>query len=238
MTNPILESGTIKKCELCFESEEKYEIIFLNENNLKDILRLQEDILLNLQDPELYAPASADLLSERLSKEQFVIGVLTEKRLIAFGIIHIPGDAEDNLGRDIGMPEAMLNNVAHLQFIVVHPHYRGNSFQKKLAKNLLNVIEDMGYEHVLGTISPKNYFSLRNMLELDFVVKEIKIKYGGMLRCIIYRNIAKANPSWKEVAKIKSSDINGQKMLIKRGFVGFAISDVAENFMIHYGKAN
>ncbi len=216
----------------------KYTIKYLNEDSLQDLVKLQKIMLLNLPDPELYQPASIDILKERLCKEHSVIGAVTDEGLIAFGIIHIPGDNEDNLGIDIGMSKADQDRVAHIQYIIVHPDYRGNSLQEKLAKYLLEVIKETGYTHVLGTISPKNYYSLCNMLKLGFVIMEIKPKYGDWLRCIIYRDIDfAASPTWQDVEKIKSSDIERQETLLKEGFVGFDVSGGPDDFLIHYGRA-
>jgi ribosomal protein S18 acetylase RimI-like enzyme len=236
--NAIIEVGYLKKRDHSHDSTVKYVIKFLKEDNLKDIINLQEIILRNLSDPTLYEPASIELFKERLVNEKSVIGVEAEDGLIAFGIIQIPGDIEDNLGNDIGINKTDLYKVAHIQFIVVHPYYRGNLLQKKLACFLLNIIKDKGYQHVLGTISPGNYYSLSNMLHLGFVIREIKEKYGGKLRYIIYNDIKSIrNQTWQNVVRIQISDIDGQKKLIKEGFVGFDVSYDAKETSIIYGKA-
>jgi ribosomal protein S18 acetylase RimI-like enzyme len=235
----ILEVGYLKSREASHEASSKYTIRFLNEDDLQDAMKLQEIVLHNLKDSEIYHPASQEILKEYLNKKDSAIGVVIGEGLIGFGILHIPGDEQDNLGRDIGMSKMDLNKVAHLQFSVVHPDYRGNFLQSKLAKYLLDVIEDIGCWHVLCTISPKNYYSLRNAFQMGFVIKGIKEKFGGLLRCILYKNNSiSANPTWRNVVTIKSSDIEGQKKLLNEGFVGFNVSNEPNNFLINYGKSD
>jgi hypothetical protein len=129
----ILEVGYLKSRGVSHEASSKYIIRFLTEDDLQDIIKLQKIVLSNLKDPEIYHPASQEILKEYLRKD-FAIGVVIDEGLIGFGSIHVPGDEQENLGRDIGMPKEDLNKVAHFQFSFVHPDYRGDFLQNKLAK--------------------------------------------------------------------------------------------------------
>jgi hypothetical protein len=233
----ILEEGYLKKQEMPFEDRANYKIRFLDEDNLKEVSNLQEVIMNNLNDNELYQPAPIHILKDRLSKKQSAIGVFTNDGLIAYGIIHIPGKANDNLGNDINMPESDFCKVAQLQYIVVHPNYRGNMLQKKLVSHLLSIVNDLEYEHVLGIVSPKNYFSLHNLLCLGFMIEDINKKHGGMSRCIIHKHLHDTNPKLDNFVNIINTDVERQSKFIKDGFVGFAISNIYEkDFYITYGK--
>lgn len=233
----ILEQGYLSRYNRFSKDDVRYEIRFLDKNNLKDMIKLQGIIIDNLPDKELYQPASSDLFEKRLSKKQSVIGVLTDDGLIAFGIFYTPGKSIDNLGKEIHMPDSDLIDVAQLQYIVVHPNYRGNSLQKKLITQLLSLAHNIGCKYALGIISPKNYFSLRNMLCLGFVIRDINKKHGGMDRCVMYKDLVNANPIWREVVNIVHTDIEGQEKLLEKGFVGIDVSTTyAENFVIYYGK--
>ena len=127
----ILEVGYLKCRGSSHEATSKYAIRFLTEDDLQGAIKLQEIVLRNLKDPEIYHPASQEILKEHLSRKGSAIGVVIEEGLIGFGILHIPGDEQDNLGRDIGLSKKDLNKVAHLQFSVVHPDYRGKSLQSR-----------------------------------------------------------------------------------------------------------
>ena len=230
------ETGCLKK-KAHVESMARYEIKVLNEKSLQNMINLQDIILNNLQNPMLYEPASPELFTERLVSKKMVVGVEVEGELIAFGIIQIPGESKENLGKDIGIAQGDLLNVSHIQFIVVHPYFRGNSLQNKIAKYLLSIVKEMNYQYVLGTISPDNYYSLKNMLQLGFVIRELKEKYGGKLRYIIYKDITIIkDQKWLEIIKINAHDIDGQKKLLRNGFMGFdVLNDNGMNIII-FGK--
>ncbi|MEI6103398.1 MAG: GNAT family N-acetyltransferase [Methanothrix sp.] len=234
----ILEAGYLKGSGDSHEARSKYIIRFLTEYDLQDVIKLQEIVLHGLKDSEIYYPASQEKLKKYLSEKTFALGVLTGEGLIGFNCIHTPGDEQDNLGRDIGMSKEDLKKVAHIKFSFVHPDYRGNSFQLKLIKYTLDVINSVGCCHVLCTVSPKNYYSLRNMFQSGFLIKEITKKYGGLIRCILFKNICiSAHPTWQDVMIIKSSDIEVQKKLLNEGFLGFNVSKDPNGITIHYGRS-
>jgi hypothetical protein len=213
-------------------------IRFLDEEDLQKVIRLQEIVLNNLNDPELYHPASKELLQEYLGRERSAIGVEIDEGLVGFSCIQMPGGNKQNLGHDIGMPLEDLKKAANIQFTFVHPDYRGNAFQIKLIKLLLAIIKDLGYFHALCTVSPKNYHSLRNMFQNGLLIKEITTKYGGLLRYILYKNInISSNPAWQDVIIIESSDIEGQKKLLNEGYLGFDASKRSNEILIHYGRS-
>ncbi len=98
------------------EARSKYIIRFLTEYDLQDVIKLQEIVLHDLKDPEIYYPASQEKLKKYLSEKTFALGVLTGEGLIGFSCIHTPGDEQDNLGRDIAMSKEDLKKVAHIKF--------------------------------------------------------------------------------------------------------------------------
>jgi len=213
---------------------------FLNEDCLQDILELQKLIARNLSTPEVFHLQEIASFRDLFALDRAVIGVLTEDGLIAYSIIRFPGDAEDNLGRDIGLSEREQRKVAHLQAVAVHPAYRGNGLQRRMATAHLRVIEDLGYEHVCCTVSPKNPFSLGNVFACGFVIAGLKPKFEGWWRYIMYKNISLSRNleprDAKEVIAIKSLDIQAQVDLLKQGFVGFKMALLPEGFEVFYGR--
>jgi len=136
---------------------------------------------------------------------------------------------------DINLPQSELKKVAHLKAVVVHPAYRGNELQKRLANIHLKVLQELGYEHVCSTVSPKNAVSIQNHLANGFVIKGLKIKYGDRLRYIMYKNIFRTFVPGPEVVAINSTDTDGQKMLIDRGLAGFEIRIQNDGWRVMYG---
>jgi GNAT superfamily N-acetyltransferase len=243
------------KAHSCRTAEEEgehscFEIKFLQAGSLPELLRLQSIIAANLPCPEIFMLHDDLYLREILRHERSIIGVTTEEGLIAFSMIRVPGLAHDNLGRDINLPEEELCKVAHLQAAAVHPAYRGNGLQRKLTFAHLGVIEEMGYEHVCCTVSPKNPVSLRNYLSCGLLIEGLCPKMQGWLRFILHKNIGRENcpdldgatdlnesGKQKEESRIRISDIEGQLDLLRRGSKGYKISSLSDGVNVYYAKS-
>ncbi|VVB63495.1 Uncharacterised protein [uncultured archaeon] len=231
----MLESGNLKRKNLGSSREEiDYEMRFLNEGYLDDIARLQEIMVQNLQDKEIFRLTAPEEFRELLAQKRTVIGILTEDGLIAYNMVCFPKEDGDNFGVDINLPQSELKKVVHLKAVVVHPAYRGNELQKRLANIHLKVLQELGYKHVCSTVSPKNAISIQNHLASGFVVKGLKIKYGDRLRYIMYKNIFRPFVPGPKVVAINITDIYGQEMLIDRGFAGFKIQVRNDGWQVMY----
>lgn len=159
-----------------------------------------------------------------------ILGVFNEHNdLIAYRYVGFPGYDEKNLGYDINLNEKELGKVVHLETTVVHPDYRGNGLQSTTLEQMIPVVKNMGYMHLLCTVSPQNFYSLFNIMKNGLKIKALKKKYGtdnsgkdGLWRFILHRNlepVSLLNP--REIFKTAISDINRQEKLIKEGFIGY-----------------
>ncbi len=234
----LIESGSIKTySNQPLQESMRYEMSFLDESALQGILNLQELIARYLPSPEIFRLHDADYFSTLFKSERSVIGVIADGNLIAYSLIFVPGKEGENLGRDVGLPEEELERVAHLQASVVHPAYRGNGLQKRMGAAHLRVIKEMGFEHVLCTVSPKNPFSLRNIFSNGFVIRGLKPKFEGAWRYIMYRNLLHAIGFHCETVSTRGSDIEGQVDLLSRGYMGFDIRFLPADFEVCYRLA-
>lgn len=217
---------------------------FLDESSLPDLLRLQDVIAANLPCPEVFMLHDERYFPEIFRYERSAIGAMVGDELIAYSIIRIPGLAGDNLGRDLNLPQDELTGVCHLQAIAVHPAFRGNGLQRKLAAAHLHVIEEMSCKHVCCTVSPKNPVSLANILSCGLAIKGMRPKLQGWCRYILHKNVSgppgragAARPvAYKKEIRICSDDIKGQIDLLKRGYEGFKTVFNSEGIVIFYGK--
>jgi GNAT superfamily N-acetyltransferase len=119
--------------------------------------------------------------------------------------------------------------------VVVHPDHRGNQLQRRLAKAHQEVLRELGYSNFCSTVSPKNAISIQNHFANGFVIKGLKVKYGDRLRYIMYKNIFRTFVPRPEIIGIDSTDTDGQKMLIDRGFAGFKIKIQNGGWQVMYG---
>lgn len=205
-----------------------FEMRFLEEDSLLDLVRLQSSVIGTLSEIEIFMPHEEDYLHDALCSKLSVLGVWAGKELVAYSIIRYPARGEGNLGRDLGLGEEDLAKVAHLQALAVHPGFRGRGLQRELARSHLRVLNDTVCEHICSTVSPKNPISLNNILSCGFVVRALLPKFNGWWRYILYRSVSwpadgEKEASLEEGIKISCSDINGQRGLIQMGFEGYRV---------------
>jgi len=232
----LIEAGSIKVYRVSPQQEfAGYEMRFLDECALQEILDLQDLIAQGLPSPEIFRLHDEDYFRSLLESERSFIGVIVGEHLIAYSLIFIPGEGEENLGRDVGLPEDELKSVAHLQAAVVHHAYRGNGLQRRMGAAHLRVIEEKGFKHVLCTVSPKNPFSLRNILSNGLVIRGLKPKFEGAWRYIMYKNLRHPVIFQHETVSIMGSNIEGQVDLLSRGYQGFNIKPLSADFEVCYG---
>ncbi len=233
----VIESGRIKKSGTPSSAEVAYDLIFLDERRLTDIMDLQDLIVRELDDPELFYPDSIHFIRDRIRKKGRIMGITSGNRLIAYRVISFPGSDHDNLGIDLGLPKNELNRVTHLEFFVVHPDYRGNALQLKTLPPAIRVLHDFGYEHICATVSPKNYPGVSNLLKGGFVIKELKEKYGGKLRYILYQNLkVPISRGIEHTITVTNTDIEGQRKALIQGYYGYKARKKAGSFEILYGR--
>ncbi len=221
-----------------------FEMKFLKEDSLQDLAGLQAVVARSLPEIDIFKPHEEDYFRDIFQFELSVLGVTANDELVAYSIIRVPGLAEDNLGRDLNLGEVELKKVAHLQAFVVHPLFRGCGLQRELAASHLQVLEDMGYEHICCTVSPKNPVSLNNILSCGFVIKKLCPKFEGWWRYILCKSISRpaviregtgAANATKEV-RIRCSDVDGQKELLQKGYEGNRMAQISRDPEIFYRK--
>jgi hypothetical protein len=236
--NTIIGSGWIRKHGKSASKEVAYELVFLDESYLTKIMDLQEIIVQNLSDPDLFHADSIHFIGDHISKRGRIIGVISEKALIAYRMVAFPGNDHDNLGIDLALPKSKRNKVAHLESFSVHPDYRGNHLQLKTLGPTIRIIRDFSYEHLCATVSPNNYPGLNNLLKGGLVIRGLKEKYGGKLRYILYQNLKK--PIGRDIGHtipFSHADIVGQKRVLEEGYYGYEVRRKAQGSEVLYGRA-
>lgn len=232
-----IKAGIIKRNKnQPLQLDMQYEMRFMDESNLRDIMGLQETIAQNLADREIFRTHSSDYFQDHFQIENSTVGVFTEDGLIAYSILYFPGEREDNFGSDINLPHDELTKVVHIATVAVHPAYRGNSLQSMMHGIHLEVVKRMGYEHVCCMVSPKNKPSLQNILSHGLIIKALKLKFDLRLRYIMHKNLTCPSIIGPEEIRISSSDIEGQINLLKRGFLGFRLVELSDGFEVSYGR--
>jgi ribosomal protein S18 acetylase RimI-like enzyme len=212
-------------------------MIFLDDSYLSSIMMLQEMIVEDLKGTNIFQHYSAEFIQSCFKTHGRIIGIIVKGKLIAYRIIYFPKHNDDNLGIDLDFPEKILSKVAHLQMVVVHPDYRGNSLALKMNYQALNVMKTFKYHHACVTVAPNNFYNLKIVFKLGFIIKKLKIKYGNKLRFILHKNLEQElslNPKYDIL--IQSTDIDAQQKALQQGLMGYQIHQTGDKFAILFGK--
>ncbi|MBY0754332.1 GNAT family N-acetyltransferase [Clostridium sardiniense] len=166
------------------------EIKELDETYIHKIMTLQNNIIENIDNKELYALTSENEFREIINGKGKVIGCLTKnEELIALGVYGNFKYDKNNYGHDIDIKGEKLLTIGQIESIIVSEEYRGNRLQEKLCK----ILEEIGKLNktsiMCATVSPNNHFSLKNFLLLGYEVQKEKLKYGGMRRYILVKQL-------------------------------------------------
>lgn len=205
----------------------EYTITYLEEKHLPLLMHLQEVIVQNLSRPDLLQAFSYDFMKRHLGPQGVVLGVFVEKQLVAFRNIYFPDswDAEWNLGKDLGLPEEELVNVANLQMVCVHPRFRGNSLALKMNRVSLGLLrESRTHYHVCATVSPYNIWNIPVLLNGGFRIVRLKNKYGGKIRYIVHQDLRTSlRFNDRSAVSARLDDLDAQKKWLDNGFYGVAL---------------
>ncbi len=233
----MIDAGIIKKNKGSPQEEDAgFEIRYMDEDHLTEIMALQEVIVQNLADKEIFRTHSIDYYRDLFQVENAAIGAFANDSLIACSILQFPGNIEDNFGADVDLPKEDLSRVVHLAKVAVHPAFRGNSLQRKMLGIHIKVAMEMGCHHACCMVSPKNRHSLQNMFSHGFIIKALKFKFGSSLRYILHKNLLRPDIVVPDEIRISSSNIGGQICLLNRGFLGFRLVQFCDDFEISYGR--
>ncbi len=171
-------------------------------------------------------------MESHIGAKGFIIGTFVQNELIAFRNVYFPDvkEREWNLGYDIGLeaPED-LEQIANLQMICVHPKFRGNSLGRQMNSHAIEIIRQLPrYTHLCATVSPYNYWNIRILLKSGFTIRTLKTKYDGKLRYVVYQNLTRAVEYLEknERVSVRLTDVERQKELIHRGFIGVQLREI------------
>jgi ribosomal protein S18 acetylase RimI-like enzyme len=235
----IFRSGKINKYENNDEQEVSvsYEMKILREDQLDLLMDLQQEVFEEINDEEIFQLTTREEYRVRIREKGRIIGVFAENELVAFLATYFPGESPDNLGRDVGIREQELGQVAYFESLVVKSSFRGNNLQQKMQQEAYDLLIELEYPHHLATVSHKNYYSIKNMLDFKMKIHALKKKYGGKLRYIVYRNASKLQrENYGQSQILPNSDIKEQKGLLENGYVGYTVypGDSMTDFKVGY----
>lgn len=209
-------------------------IELLSVEHLDEVLRLNRLIYKLLPNQQVLSLDTYEEMYEDLVRDGVVLGVFDDNnRIIAYRYASFPGLEDRNLAYDFDFP-VELEKVCQLETTIVHPDYRGNNLQNKLVKITIDIAKERGYTDLTCTVSPYNYYSLKNIMKNDMKIRALKPKYQDLVRFVLHGKIHDFDYGEKiDVINTHMEDIDRQKNLLKNGYLG---DKLFENRTIDYVK--
>jgi len=186
---------------------------------------------------EIYVPTSKRDIRRLLGKEGISIGVWFDGRLISMRAVVTDGEWMGEILADMGFEEEPESKSVYTEHCIVDKEFRGNNIQFLTHYALENSLTE-NFEDFYTTVSPKNNFSMQNVLGCNFVIIGLREMYGGYLRFILKKTMSRCLPIWTHGhLVIPISDTKRQMEAIAEGFVGYKLIRKSRGFSVLYAPA-
>jgi hypothetical protein len=192
----------------------------MSPGDIDEVLKLHDRVTRGLS-PEIYVPTSPADLERLVGSDGVSVGVWSKEKLICMRAVMTDSLWVNETLEKMGLPADETGRSVYTDHCIVDKEFRGNNVQ---------FLTHYAVEHHIGdrcgtfftTVSPKNTFSLANILGCGFVVIGLKELYGGYMRYIMRKKLDRCMPIWTHGhLVIPVSDINKQKEAIADGMVGY-----------------
>jgi len=202
----------------------------------EDISIRLHNLVANGLSSDIFVPSSESDLKRFLSDDGLAVGARYEDRLICLRTLRTSPEWVKESITEYNLISNDHSNCAVSGSCVVDKEFRGNNIQfltQFYAENLVA----RKYDSVVTTISPKNIFSLENVLACGYYIIAIEWPYGGFLRFVLKKEFYPAHPLWTHGHLIiPIRDIKKQQKAISNGNVGYKIIRRSKGFSILYGR--
>jgi hypothetical protein len=163
-----------------------------------------------------------------------IFGLFAEDRMIAYGVLGLPGPGDANFADDLGLAAADRVRVAHIDGISVHPAWRGNRLHRVLTAWRLREAALVGRSLVIATVAPGNTASLRNIMAEGLTVRALRQKFGGW-RYLMVRDLDSPGvPPTDGGCWVDTVDIETQARLLATGAVGWKMEPATTGMRVWF----
>ena len=194
MKEEVIEEGIF--INYSDKKEDPYCFKLLNESAVDLMMALQNKTYANLQDKNIYVPGLKETLLKDLTNQGITGGIFTGNKLIAFSSVHFM--AYDTSFVDVipgeDIPPSDLKGVVRYRYTSVDPEFIRNGLSNKIAFWLHDYIIKK-FQHIqyfVSMVSPRNYPSLRQQLDLKLYGKTLKKNAAGLDRIIMFKDVKEA----------------------------------------------
>lgn len=155
-----------------------------------EIYRVMQEVYERMEDKSLYVCDDLEYIKDHIEKNGFgVVACNENSKIVGSFMLRYPGESDDNLGRDIGLQDCRLDEVVHMESVVVLPEYRGRALQLRMLKYAEKMIDRSRYKYFVATVSPDNKWSCDTFERNGYELVVTKEKFGGLLRRIYLKRV-------------------------------------------------
>jgi GNAT superfamily N-acetyltransferase len=222
------------------ERSETARFFRLQEVDLDRIVALHR-LVLSEAIPGTVRADNRDFFASTLDGLGLILGLKAEDdALVAYAVLSLKPAAVAEYGASIALPESELGRVACLDGISVHPDWRGNGIHEMLARWRIEAAHSLGRRHIFATVAPVNHISWGTLVRLDMWVRAIGQFYGGMLRYVLYRDVAgpSTQPAPDASIEVPVDALERQRELLTEGMVGWRKRTVGGRPLLAFGRVN
>jgi len=214
-----------------------FEVRVLEKNHLPTILSLQEVVFNDLPNKDILEPLSSEEFLYILEGQGLLIGAFVAGELIAFRAVLVPELDDEHLGYSIGLvKESDLKRVLYQEISNVHPDFRGYGLQKILARVIMQQIDTEDFDYIAATVMPYNIASLKDKFSQGFYIVKLKYAYGNKLRYVFALDLKNKKRFDGKIVTISMGDVDAQQKILQEGFVGIAMKQLADDWVVEYQK--
>ncbi|MDR2529495.1 MAG: hypothetical protein LBD04_10875 [Synergistaceae bacterium] len=180
--------------------------------------------------PEVFVPGSDENFLRILDGDGAALGVLEGRKIVCMrtALFRPPNDGP------LGLPQ--VERAAFIDYCIVHRDYQGNNLQFLTYYHLENFLWEE-FDHLYTTVSPRNVFSLRNVIGCGFYALQMQELYGGHMRYVLRKDL-KHCPSirMKRPSGAPIRDYPAQQRLMDAGKVGYRLVRHISGLWMLFGR--
>lgn len=187
-----------------------------------EALKLHRAVARNAN-PEIFVSGTDEDFLNILEGRGVVLGIQEGDRIVCMRTVLFETHDEDLLREDMGLLPDQKPRMAFIDYCIVHQDFRGNNLQYLTYCHMENLLWD-DFDYFCTTVSPRNFYSLSNVLGCGFYAFRLKPCYGGYMRYILRKDLKHA-PSIRTKKHVSALifDHERQQEFLKNGLVGYRL---------------
>lgn len=166
---------------------EETRLIRLDSSYIDEMLEVQKACW--EKQPGIFVMSSPEAYLRAFEFDNFVVGALDGNRLAGFLNCAVHNRHSGmNLGRNLDYTPAMLDQVGHLNTVLMHPDQRGRGLARRLVKMAIREFPAR-VRYLMATTAPENKAAQRILNEFGFVCRGDEIKVSEQRRLLFVRDL-------------------------------------------------